>query len=169
MICTDIWQVKATLDAFRKASPEATIVFTSLPADPLHSGHLRLLRESAKMGVLVVSVNSDQWLERKKGYYFMTLAERMDMITDYANFTFPYDDQAEAIRLLRPHAFCKGGDRSDRGSILREEIIACEEVGCELRLGVGGSAKAQSSSALVERAVRALMSRDSGSGQPPPV
>ena len=50
------------------------IVLVTGGFDPIHSGHLSLFKESKKMGThLVVGVNSDEWLRRKKGKYFMTL------------------------------------------------------------------------------------------------
>ena len=40
--------------------------------DPLHSGHIDYFREAKKLGdKLVVGVNSDDWLTRKKGRPFM--------------------------------------------------------------------------------------------------
>ena len=42
--------------------------------DPLHSGHIDYFREAKKLGdVLVVGINSDEWLTRKKGRPFMPL------------------------------------------------------------------------------------------------
>ena len=35
--------------------------------DPIHSGHLSYLYEASELGTLIVGVNSDAWLERKKG------------------------------------------------------------------------------------------------------
>ena len=39
--------------------------------DPIHVGHVRMILEAAKFGEVVVVVNSDDWLMRKKGYVFM--------------------------------------------------------------------------------------------------
>ncbi len=41
--------------------------------DPIHVGHLRMFKEAAKLGELVVVINSDPWLQRKKGVYFYAL------------------------------------------------------------------------------------------------
>jgi len=53
------------------------IVAVSGGFDPIHSGHLAMLRQAAAMGDrLVVGVNSDAWLTRKKGKPFMNIEER---------------------------------------------------------------------------------------------
>ena len=44
--------------------------------DPMHKGHVRMIREASKHGDVVVILNSDDWLERKKGYKFMNFEER---------------------------------------------------------------------------------------------
>ena len=47
----------------------------------MHIGHLRMIQESAKMAqIVVVGVNSDEWLMRKKGYVFMSCEERIEMV-----------------------------------------------------------------------------------------
>ena len=63
------------------------IVVVSGGFDPLHSGHINLLASAKAFGdKLVVLVNSDEWLTRKKGRPFMPFEERsliiqrMDMV-----------------------------------------------------------------------------------------
>ena len=52
--------------------------------DPMHVGHLRMIQESAKLGSkLIVIVNSDRFLIDKKGYAFMPIEERMEIIKGY--------------------------------------------------------------------------------------
>ena len=48
--------------------------------DPIHSGHVRMIQEAATEGNVIVVVNSDDWLIRKKGFYFMTWDERAEII-----------------------------------------------------------------------------------------
>ncbi len=49
--------------------------------DPLHSGHIAYFNAAKELGdVLVVGINSDGWLERKKGQAFMPSAERVTII-----------------------------------------------------------------------------------------
>ena len=40
--------------------------------DPVHSGHIRLIKAARALGdQLIVGINSDEWLARKKGRAFM--------------------------------------------------------------------------------------------------
>ena len=49
--------------------------------DPLHSGHIEYFKSAKRLGdILVVGVNSDAWLERKKGRAFMPAKERITII-----------------------------------------------------------------------------------------
>jgi len=49
--------------------------------DPLHSGHIAYIKAARSLGsLLVIGVNSDSWLERKKGRAFMPFSERSEII-----------------------------------------------------------------------------------------
>ena len=53
------------------------IVLVTGGFDPLHSGHISYFNHASKLGdYLIVGINSDKWLIRKKGFYFMSLKER---------------------------------------------------------------------------------------------
>ena len=57
------------------------IVIATGGFDPLHSGHINYLKEAKKLGdQLIVGVNSDEWLERKKGKSFMSWKERSNFL-----------------------------------------------------------------------------------------
>ena len=47
--------------------------------DPVHIGHIRLIEEAGHWGHVLVVINSDEWLMRKKGYVFMPWKERADV------------------------------------------------------------------------------------------
>lgn len=104
-------------------------------------------------GNVVVALNSDAWLLRKKGFVFQTLAERMEILKGLSCIAEVYevDDSdntvREAILTLKPFAFAKGGDRT---SVNTPEVALCEELGVRLLWNVGGG-KIQSSSELVKR------------------
>ena len=36
--------------------------------DPIHGGHVQMIRDAARYGDVIVVANSDEWLMRKKGY-----------------------------------------------------------------------------------------------------
>ncbi len=49
--------------------------------DPIHSGHISYFKHASKLGdKLIVGLNSDDWLERKKGRPFMPFDERAEII-----------------------------------------------------------------------------------------
>ncbi len=132
-----------------------TIVATSGGYDPLHPGHASCLLESSRYGdTLVVIVNGDGFLRRKKGKPFMDLKARCQVVScmrtvDYViPFETEYDDTVcEALRVIRPHVFTKGGDRTDMSNI--PEWGVCTELGIEVISGVGLD-KAWSSSDYLE-------------------
>jgi D-beta-D-heptose 7-phosphate kinase/D-beta-D-heptose 1-phosphate adenosyltransferase len=105
---------------------------------------------------LVVIVNGDGFLTRKKGFAFMPEAERSEIIAGIAGVdaVVIWDDGTQfvtgALDILRPIVFAKGGDRDSASNVPEFEL--CEKIGCKVIFGVGGG-KIQSSSELV-RAVR---------------
>ncbi|WP_187300052.1 adenylyltransferase/cytidyltransferase family protein [Endozoicomonas montiporae] len=119
--------------------------------DPVHIGHLRMIQAAAKQGKVVVIVNSDDWLLRKKGYVFMPFAERCELLEGFASVseTVAVDDAdnsvCEALERLKPDYFANGGDRKNNNT---PEVELCQRLGIELLWNVGGG-KIQSSSELV--------------------
>lgn len=138
-----------------------TCVTTSGGFDPMHVGHLRCLQASASLAhnnklPLVVIVNGDGFLKRKKGFAFMPEMERAEIIAGIAGVdaVVLWDDGTQfvtgALEILRPVYFTKGGDRDSAANVPEFEL--CERIGCKVLFGVGGG-KIQSSSDLV-KAVR---------------
>ena len=131
-----------------------TTVCVSGGFDPVHIGHLRMIQDAAKYGHVIVIVNSDDWLMRKKGYIFMPFEERCEILEGFSatgETTFVDDSDntvCEALRRLQPDYFANGGDRRKTNT---PEMDVCEELGIQLLWGVGGG-KIQSSSTLVEDA-----------------
>lgn len=122
--------------------------------DPIHVGHVRMIREAAQHGDVIVVANSDDWLYRKKGYNFMGFAERKEILMAIKGVVqvIPVDDKdgtvCEALRRIKPTYFANGGDRTSDNT---PEKRVCEELGIEMLWNVGGQ-KIQSSSELVEGA-----------------
>lgn len=148
-----------SVDEFKSLHPHKRLVVTSGGFDPLHVGHLRCLQESAwrytdNWQDLLVIVNGDGFLMRKKGFVFMPLQERMEIIAGIhgVDYVVPWDDGTQfvtgALDILRPEIFTKGGDRSTPGSVPEFEL--CKNIGCQVIFGVGGTDKLQSSSDLVK-------------------
>jgi len=135
------------------------LIVTSGGFDPMHVGHLRCILASVELAVklgkkhrVAVIVNGDGFLMRKKGYAFMPLAERMEIIAGVAgvDYVVPWDDGSQtvvgAISVLKPVIFTKGGDRDSATNVPEFEV--CEGLGGKVLFGVGGG-KIQSSSELV--------------------
>jgi len=121
--------------------------------DPVHAGHIRMIRAAAQFGDVIIVANSDNWLYRKKGFIFMEYARRVEILNAIKGVVLvdSVDDTdgtvCKAIRRLKPTYFANGGDRSKSNT---PEQQVCEEIGVKLLWGVGGEEKLQSSSDLVK-------------------
>ncbi len=121
--------------------------------DPVHAGHIRMIRDAGNFGDVIVIANSDQWLYRKKGFVFMDFNQRAEILNAIKGVIIvdSVDDSdgtvCEAIRRLKPDFFANGGDR---GRTNTPEMAVCEELGVKLLWGVGGDKKLASSSDLVQ-------------------
>jgi len=126
--------------------------------DPIHKGHIRMIREAAKKGEVIVVVNSDEWLMRKRGFVFMPFEERVEIIQSikgvHDTSVIGTDDSdntvCEALRRFKPDFFANGGDRTNTNT---PEMAVCDELGIEMLWEVGGE-KVQSSSALAKQRFR---------------
>ena len=121
--------------------------------DPIHKGHVRMIRAASAFGSVIVIANSDEWLMRKKGYVFMPFEERAEIIESIKGVIAVYkakdDDNTvcESLKYLKPNMFANGGDR--KGDNV-PEVSVCKELGIQMLWNVGGE-KIQSSSWLVEK------------------
>ncbi len=121
------------------------IVATSGGFDPIHPGHISCIMESRQYGdTVVVIVNGDGFLTRKKGKPFQDLATRMLIVSALreVDYVVPFEidnDQTvtKALEQLKPHVFTKGGDRVDKDSIPASEWEVCEKYGIKIVGGVG--------------------------------
>lgn len=119
--------------------------------DPVHKGHVRMIQEAAQFGEVIIILNSDEWLMRKKGFVFMSWEERAEILESIKGVTkvVRVDDTdgsvCEALRREKPTYFANGGDRTDKNT---PEMDVCSELGITMLWGVGGG-KVQSSSWLV--------------------
>lgn len=134
------------------------IVCVSGGFDPIHVGHVRMIQEAAALGdELIVILNNDNWLMKKKGYVFMPQDQRREIIEGLKGVTRvvftshePNDKDRSVCRELReikPHIFANGGDRKPDGDPV-PEVLVCDELGIEMVYNVGTGGKMQSSSWL---------------------
>ncbi len=128
--------------------------------DPAHVGHLRYIEDAARYGDVIVILNSDAWLKRKKGYIFMPFEERKEMLLGLkaVKSVVAVDDAdgtvCKALISLRPTYFANGGDRGEHNTPEQE---VCGHLGISMLWGIGGKHKAQSSSKLVAESWDGLM------------
>ena len=111
-----------------------TTVLVTGGFDPLHSGHLAYFREAKKLGeTLVVGVNSDSWLTRKKGKAFMPLSERVEIIKGLSVvdkvISFNDDDNSACNAIFQTMStssdkiiFANGGDRNQKTTPEKVEV-----------------------------------------------
>lgn len=128
--------------------------------DPIHEGHIEMIKASkTKSDGVILLLNSDEWLCRKKGKNFMNFKTRLAICENIKGVidAFGFDDSdnsaSDGIRKARakyPDAelvFANGGDRT-KDNI--PETQAANECRVRLEFGVGGENKANSSSWILK-------------------
>ena len=152
----------------------SNIVLVTGGFDPLHSGHIEYFKAAKKLGTkLIVAVNSDDWLTRKKGRPFMPFKERCAIIKELevVDQVIGFDDlDNTANKAIGQVAtmiagddimiFANGGDRTD--TTTPEYEVYGSYRWCEFAFGVGGSNKANSSSWILDEWKTQKTERDWG-------
>jgi rfaE bifunctional protein nucleotidyltransferase chain/domain len=130
------------------------VVMVSGGFDPAHIGHVRMFEAAKALGDhLLVVLNCDAWLRRKKGQPFMSQDERAEIIRalrcvdEVYVLESDHDHVCEAIEKFRPAIFANGGDRRNDKDIPEAEV--CRRLGVEMVFNVGGD-KVRSSSELLK-------------------
>ena len=136
------------------------VIIVSGGFDPVHKGHIRMFREAANLGAqVIVGLNSDEWLTRKKGKPFMNWDERAEILESckFVNQVWSMvDDDDTASDIIKQVArtykdkdvniyFANGGDRG-KGNV--PEMGICKDLNVVMLWGIGGG-KIQSSSWLI--------------------
>ena len=134
-----------------------TIVVVSGGFDPIHSGHIRLIKEARLLGdMLIVGINSDEWLAHKKGRAFMPWQERLCILNNLSSVdeVYTFDDEdgtaCHLLQQVRAHypdsriVFANGGDRT------QDNIPEMSVSGVEFAFGIGGENKSNSSSWILQ-------------------
>lgn len=140
---------------------KSIVVAVSGGMDPVHPGHIKLFKNSKKLGTkLVVILNNDNWLKKKKGFTFLSEKERKDILLSikyvdqvYVTKHKPNDSDTsvcEALKKIKPNLFCNGGDQF---ATTIPEYKLCKELGIKMKFNVGGK-KIQSSSQLVNEVIK---------------
>ena len=129
--------------------------------DPLHTGHIKLFKEAKKLGdFLMVGVNSDEWLTRKKGKPFMPMSERkvivgeLKVVDNVLEFDDSDDSACDAIQHILDISdwdvvFVNGGDRTKENIPELDRFLGHDRV--NFAWGVGGHEKTNSSSWILKQ------------------
>jgi|TARA_B110000037_G_scaffold144833_1_gene163791 cytidyltransferase-like protein len=140
--------------------------------DPLHSGHIEYFKEAKTLGTkLIVGVNSDEWLTRKKGRPFMPFKERCAIIKELSvvDKVIGFDDSDDSACQAIFHTmstntgkiiFANGGDRTN--TTTPEYTTYGDHPQVEFAFGVGGKNKANSSSWILDEWKTQRTERDWG-------
>lgn len=115
-------------------------VATSGGFDPFpHMGHRQGFKKMKTMGDrLIVIVNNDDFLIRKRGFVITPLVERIDAIASLKSVdevvvsTDTDDLVCETLKVIRPDIFAKSGDTWNKGNMPTRMIETCKEIGCNI-------------------------------------
>lgn len=114
--------------------------------DPIHPGHIAMIEGAAKHGAVHIVLNSDDWLIRKKGFFFQPWVDRKKILEVYTPHIHAVDDSdgtvCEALRNIKPDFFGNGGDRGFKNT---PELDVCAELGIVPVFELGGSKYSSSS------------------------
>ena len=135
------------------------IVLVTGGFDPLHSGHIAYFEAARILGdMLIVGINSDEWLTRKKGQPFMDVYERcriieslrvVDKVICYPDADGSSKNAITGVRAMYSDAtiiFANGGDRT-KENIPEMDLV---DDNLEFVFGVGGEDKKNSSSWILQ-------------------
>ena len=135
--------------------------------DPIHSGHINLINEASKIAKVIVILNSDSFLIKKKGYIFMNAVERKKVISSIKGVDDVFlsiDQDYTVIKSIDYLAkrnnisfFANGGDRKNIKDIPESEV--CDKNNIKLLFDVGGE-KSQSSSSLTSNFYDNMLMKD---------
>ena len=123
--------------------------------DPIHSGHISYFERAKDLSnYLVVGINTNEWLTRKKGQYFLPWIERAEIIRhlDMVDAVISWDDAddsalgaiAKCLEISEKVIFCNGGDRMK--SNIPEVLGYSDDPRVEFKFAIGGEDKMNSSS-----------------------
>ena len=128
--------------------------------DPIHSGHISYFTRAKDFSdYLVVGINTEEWLTKKKGQYFQSWVERAEIIRHLnmvdAVITVPDDDKgsacgaiAKCLEIAETVVFCNGGDRGKSNTPETDKYG--EDPRVQFEFGIGGDDKMNSSSWILK-------------------
>ena len=135
------------------------IIILSGGFDPVHKGHIRMFKNAKDLGNVIVGLNSDDWLIRKKNKFFMSFSERKEILESikYIDSVISFNDADDTACDLISNIYGKFnssfhvyfGNGGDRTNDTTPEVNYCSKNNIEMLWGLGGE-KIQSSSDLLK-------------------
>ena len=142
-----------------KKKRKEVVVAVSGGFDPLHIGHLQMIKEAKELGdKLVVILNNDNWLKKKKGYVFIpqeqrkAILEAIRWVDEVVLTSHPENTEdmsvSKELEKIKPDIFANGGDRTRKNI---PEVEVCRKINCKMIFNIGKDGKIESSSWLLNR------------------
>ena len=114
--------------------------------NPLHFGHLLLLKDASKYGKVIVALNSDEWVLKNKGHLLFNFETRKSILEEckYVHKVISFDDSegdvTYALFEIRPTYFGNGGSATSL-SLPKEEMQVCGYLGIEPIFNLGDTSE----------------------------
>lgn len=155
----------------KKIPKKKKVVVVSGGFDPIHIGHVRYIQEAKKLGdKLIVVINNDNWLRKKKGQEFMPETERKEIIEAIAGVDKviisghcenPGDmSVCKELMKIKPNIFANGGDRKpEQNDLPVAEYEVCKKLGIKMVFNVGKGGKVRSSSEMLKEYSKKIKSK----------
>jgi D-beta-D-heptose 7-phosphate kinase/D-beta-D-heptose 1-phosphate adenosyltransferase len=136
------------------------VILISGGFDPIHSGHIKLINDANKYGDVIVLLNSDEWLRKKKGKEFLPFYERKIIMKNIKGVidVIEFDDsdktcidgikKAKSLYKNNVIKFANGGDRNNKTTPEKE---FCDKNDIETLFAIGGNNKSNSSSWILKK------------------
>ena len=125
-------------------SKEEKTILISGAFNPLHFGHLLLLKDASKYGKVIVALNSDEWVIKNKGHLLFDFETRKSILEEckYVHKVISFDDSegdvTYALFEVRPTYFGNGGSATSL-SVPKEEMQVCGYLGIEPVFDLGNA------------------------------
>lgn len=122
--------------------------------DIIHPGHIRMIKGAQNFGRVIIILNSDDWIIKKKGIVMMPWHERKEILLALkgVDSVEPVDDRdgtvCEALKRIKPNIFGNGGIRGQKNTPERQ---LCNELGIACVWGIGGGERDVYSNELLEK------------------
>jgi len=133
---------------------ENQIIALSGGFDIIHPGHIRMIKGAQNFGRVMIILNSDKWVLKKRGIVMMPWDERKEILLSIkgVDSVERVDDSdgtvCEALKRLRPNVFGNGGIRGQRNTPERQ---LCNELGIACIWGIGGGERDVYSNDILEK------------------